>query len=389
MGLSGPPEREEPREHAHNGHPTLSPDPATDTRESSLDRALRGAIDGPTCGRGKVGSDESTRPVAAPTPDGYYAISAPLTQQQSSTGTSVVQRRTSVSRTASKWLVARGFAMARVGSRSGARDRVIGDAFTISGARASARSGAIILASMVLVCTGCAASPGVGTQASPTPQQASNPWESSPTATPSEAPQVGATGSLSFADGAQLDPSAMVGELAHRSPGDGRRGLEVEPGRRRRFRQRRQHMYRVLFRGDHRDGGGRDRAASDEYLAATSGATTDDIATYAEDGYFALTHASTPESANGEVASRNIGWDTDEREHSGGRASVHEPRFCNLSVANAYAAPTGVRRRYQSVDAAPLARRVRTDRCRPVKSGLRWPVITWGKSGIAIIQATR
>jgi len=220
--------------------------------------------------------------------------------------------------------------MARVRSGSGARDRVVGDPFIVSGARVSARGGAIIVASMVLICAGCAASPGVGTQASPTPRQ------SSPTATPSEAPQVGATESLSFADGAQLDPLAMVGwhmELLATDDAAWRSNPAGDVG----FVNADSTCTAYYFAEIIETAAADDRSASDEYLVERAGATTDEIATYAEDGYFALTHASTPESANGEVASRNVGWDTDEQ---GILVAVRV--FTNLDstasqMANAYA----------------------------------------------------
>lgn len=95
--------------------------------------------------------------------------------------------------------------MPRVGSKSGACAPVIAAAPIDSGSRVSALGYTIIVASVVLMSTGCAAFPGGGAQSSSTATP------SSPTATRSRAAQGSTPETLGFADGAQLAPLAMVG----------------------------------------------------------------------------------------------------------------------------------------------------------------------------------
>jgi hypothetical protein len=199
--------------------------------------------------------------------------------------------------------------MPQVGSRSGARDRVLAATLIVSGARVPALGGTIIVASMVLMSAGCAAFPGGGTQANRIPRQ------SSPTATPSEAAQVGALESLGFADGDQLDPMAKVGwQFAFLAADDAAwtSNPADDPYDETSFVNADDTCTAYYFQEIFETATVDDRSASDEYLAEVSGATADEVATYAEDGHFALTHVLTPKPADGEVASRHILAETDE-----------------------------------------------------------------------------
>ena len=199
--------------------------------------------------------------------------------------------------------------MPRVGSRSGARVQVLAVAPLVSGVRVSALGGTIIVASIVLMSAGCAAFPSGEAQATRTPPQ------SSPTATPSDSAQPGAPESLGFADGAQLDPLAKVGwQFAFLAADDAAwtSNPADDPYDETSFINADDTCTAYYFQEIFDTATVDDRSASDEYLAEVSGATTGEVATYAEDGYFALTHVLMPEPADGEVASRNILAESDE-----------------------------------------------------------------------------
>ena len=230
--------------------------------------------------------------------------------------------------------------MPRVGSRSGARDRVFGATLIVSGARVSALGGTIIVVSMVLISAGCAAVPGGGAQATSTPT--STPPESSPTATPSGSAETGASEWLDFADGAQLDPLAMVGWSLSIEPDGAEWTLdpEAQPGETTFVNADSTctaYFHQEVFETAAVD----DRAASGELLVQMTGFTAEEVEEYAADEYFVLNHSSTPEVADGRVANRSLLADGD------GKAWLVAARvFTNLdyetsTMNNAYSLELG------------------------------------------------
>ncbi|WP_130352515.1 hypothetical protein [Agromyces ramosus] len=186
---------------------------------------------------------------------------------------------------------------------------------------------------MVLMSTGCAAFPGGGAQENRVPRQ------TRPTAaTPSSSAPSGAPESLGFADGAQLDPLAKVGwQFAFLAADDAAwtSNPDTPPGEPS-FVNADDTCTAYYWQENFSTATVDDRSASDEYLAEVSGATADEIATYAEDGYFALTHFSTPEAADGEVASRNILAETDEETWLVAARVFTNLDYTTSEMANAY-----------------------------------------------------
>jgi len=119
--------------------------------------------------------------------------------------------------------------------------------------------------------------------------------------------------SLSFADGAALNPLAMVGWQLSLGSDDGSWTLspDAESGE-------------VIF--VNADGtctaqywqetfdtvAADDLAASDEFLGELSGATSEEVVRYAFDGHFALSNGPDGPATEGEVATRTLLWDNDE-----------------------------------------------------------------------------
>ena len=119
--------------------------------------------------------------------------------------------------------------------------------------------------------------------------------------------------SLSFTDGAGLDPLAMVGWQLSLGADDGSWTLspDAESGE-------------VIF--VNADGtctaqywqetfdaaSADDLAASNEFLAHVSGATDEEMAEYAFDGHFALINGPEQTATDGEVATRTLLWSNDE-----------------------------------------------------------------------------
>lgn len=223
-------------------------------------------------------------------------------------------------------------AMSPVGSMVGARVRVIGAILIGSGARASALGCAIIMASLMMTSTtGCAALAGHM-------RDETAPRQTRSAATQSSAAPSGAAESIGFAEGAELDPLAKVGwQFAFLAADDAAwtpnpADSQGETSFINADDTCTAWYWQEGFETETVD----DRSASDEYLEEVSGATADEIATYAFDEHFALTHVLTPEPANGEVATRNILAETDE-----GTLLVAARVFANLDhatsqMSNAY-----------------------------------------------------
>jgi hypothetical protein len=122
-----------------------------------------------------------------------------------------------------------------------------------------------------------------------------------------------AADSLSFADGAALNPLAMVGWQLSLGSDDGNWTLkpDAEPGE-------------VIFvnadgtctaqywQQTYETAAADDLAASDEFLGQLSGATSEEIVRYAFDGHFARSNGPDGPETDGEVATRTLLWDNDE-----------------------------------------------------------------------------
>lgn len=119
--------------------------------------------------------------------------------------------------------------------------------------------------------------------------------------------------SLSFADGATLNPLAMVGWVFSLGADDEHWTFkpDAESGE-------------VIFvnadgtctaqywQEIYETAAADDLAASDEFLGQLSGATSEEVARYAFDGRFALSNGPDGPPTEGEVAARTILWDNDE-----------------------------------------------------------------------------
>ncbi|GAA1995292.1 PASTA domain-containing protein [Microbacterium pumilum] len=119
--------------------------------------------------------------------------------------------------------------------------------------------------------------------------------------------------SLSFADGAALDPLTMVGWsfslgadnsswISSPDAGEGEIIFVNDEG------TCTAEYWQQTFDATATD----DLAASDEYLAEVSGATADELAQYAFDGHFALSGGPDGPAREGEVATRTLLWSNDE-----------------------------------------------------------------------------
>ena len=223
--------------------------------------------------------------------------------------------------------------MLRVGSKSGAGDRVLDATLVLSGARVSALGGAVIVVSMVLISAGCAAGSGGKAQATSTPTSTPT-QKASPTATPSSSAQAGAPESLGFVEGAQLDPLAKIGWKISLGGDAWTTNPDAQSGEVSFVNADgtcRAYYYQEVFETAAVD----DRAASDELLALVSGRTADEIATYAADMSYPLTHGLTPEVA-GEAANRAVLT-------TGDQTVLHSARvftkmdYATSQMSNAYA----------------------------------------------------
>ncbi|MFF2277248.1 hypothetical protein [Agromyces sp. NPDC058126] len=159
----------------------------------------------------------------------------------------------------------------------------------------------ILVMSSALLSAGCAAVPDGGAHATSTPSQ-SDPAETPSSSAPADAPE-----SLGFAEGAQLDPMAMVGWNVSMGGDDAAwtHNPDAETGEVSFVNADgtcTAYYYQEVFETAAAD----DRSASDELLAEVAGLSADEVATYAADEYFVLTHASTPGVADGEVANRSV-----------------------------------------------------------------------------------
>ena len=119
--------------------------------------------------------------------------------------------------------------------------------------------------------------------------------------------------SLSFADGAALDPLSMVGW--HLSLGSDDENWTLKPDA---------ESGEVIFvnadgtctaqywQEIYETAAADDLAASDEFLGQLSGATSEEVVRYAFDGHFALSNGPDGPATEGEVATRTLLWDNDE-----------------------------------------------------------------------------
>ncbi len=121
------------------------------------------------------------------------------------------------------------------------------------------------------------------------------------------------TSSLSFADGAALDPLAMVGWQFSFGSDDGSWTPSPDaPSGEMIFVNAdgtcEAQYWQEVFETTAPD----DLSASDEFVAAISGATAEEIETYAFDGHFALGGRIDEPPTEGDVATRTLLWDNDE-----------------------------------------------------------------------------
>lgn len=223
--------------------------------------------------------------------------------------------------------------MSRVRTDSATRQGMLATARIDSGSRVSALGCTIIVAFVVSMATGCAASPtGGDEQASETPRP------SSPAPTPSTAAEVDQPESIGFAEGARLDPLAKVGWAFHFLPEGGAwTPNPVDTAGETSFVNADDTCTAYYYAEVFPTSTAEDLAASDEYLAQLSGGTVGELAPYAFDGEFALTHVKTPEPPDGTVENRSVYWEGD------GESGIDAARvFTNLDyttsqMANAYA----------------------------------------------------
>ena len=197
--------------------------------------------------------------------------------------------------------------MSRVGSTPDAADRFLGSTLIVSGTPLSAFGRAIIVVSLVLMSTGCAAVAAGETKPTPTESESTpSATPSTPTATPSSA-QVGLPKYIGFDDGGQLDPLASVGwhlafggDDAIWSPNpdapEGETSFVNAEGTCTAYYDQ------AVFETAAAD----DRSASDELLAEVSGATAGEVIMYATDEYFVRTSVSASGASDGQVANRII-----------------------------------------------------------------------------------
>lgn len=143
--------------------------------------------------------------------------------------------------------------------------------------------------------------------------------------------------SLSFADGSELDPLAMVGwQLSFGSddeswtPSPDAESGEVI------FVNADETCTAQYWQETFDTAAGDDLAASDEFLQELSGATDEEIAAYAFDGHFALSSGYDGPPAEGEVATRTLLWDSDEGSFLLTARVFHKLDYATSTMNNAY-----------------------------------------------------
>ena len=143
--------------------------------------------------------------------------------------------------------------------------------------------------------------------------------------------------SLSFADGAALDPLAMVGWHFSFGADNGSWTPSPDAGDGEVIFLNEEGTCTAQYWQETIDTTATDDlAASDEFLAEMSGATADEMAEYAFDGHFALSGGFNEQAREGDVATRTLLWSDDESSFLLTARVFHKLDYATSTMNNAY-----------------------------------------------------